>query len=249
VSERRARSTTRRGSPARGGSRRSAAKISILVVDDHTLVRQGVRTLLEGEQGLVVVGEAADGREAVALAERLRPDVVLMDVAMPGLNGVEATRQILASAPGTCVLMLSAHSDEEYVARAMELGAAGYVLKQSAFADLAETIRRAWAGGTQARPAAAPLPQRVGGGKLPSGSDAAALGRATLTPRQAEVLQLVAEGKGNKEIAVALGIRVKTVEKHRQSLMTKLDIHDVAGLTRYAIEIGCIEGRNRSSIS
>lgn len=221
-------------------------KISVLLVDDHTLIRQGVRVLLEAEDDIVVVGEAEDGREAVAMVAKLRPAVVVMDIAMPQLNGLEATRQILDAAPQTRVLILSAHDDEEYVERVTGLGAAGYVLKQSSLEDLATAIRTASEGRTYSSPS---IPKR------PPRRDSATPGTpptplpTRLTAREAEVLQLVAEGKANKQTAAALHISIKTVEKHRQSLMTKLDIHDVAGLTRYAIAIGSIEGRNRSALA
>ena len=218
----------------------SPRKISTLLVDDHALIRQGVRVLLESEPDIAVVGEAADGRRAVAMVAKLRPDVVVMDIAMPMLNGIEATRQILDAAPATRVLILSAHGDEEYVERVTEIGAAGYVLKQSSLADLATAIRTASAGKLYVSPA---IERRRGD------RSGAAAAPALLTSREAEVLQLVAEGKANKQTAAELGISIKTVEKHRQSLMTKLDIHDVAGLTRYAIAVGSIEGRNRSETS
>lgn len=236
-------STTRRGQRV---ADRSVPRIKILLADDHALVRHGVRSLLDKEPDMLVVGEAADGREAVAMAAALRPDVVVMDLAMPGLNGLEATRQILECTPAARILILSAHSDEEYVARALALGVAGYVLKQSSLEDLGAAIRAARAGG---RWFSAELSQARGvavvgardGARPPSAP------KARLTAREAEVLQLVAEGKANKQTATALGISIKTVEKHRQSLMTKLDIHDVAGLTRYAIAAGIIEGRDQRS--
>jgi DNA-binding NarL/FixJ family response regulator len=222
----------------------------VILVDDHTLIRHGLRILLGAEADMEVVGEAQDGRQAVALAEQLRPDVVVMDIAMPLLNGLEATRQILEAAPGTRVLVLSAHSDEEYVDRATELGAAGYVLKQSSLQDLATAIRAARAGHVYVSPSVSRR-TRVGVARR-AGAPLAAPGTPAtlpLTSREAEVLQLVAEGKANKQTAAELGISIKTVEKHRQSLMTKLDIHDVAGLTRYAIAVGSIEGRDRSAIT
>jgi DNA-binding NarL/FixJ family response regulator len=228
------------------GSR--ATRITTLLVDDHTLIRQGVRVLLEAEDDIVVVGEAQDGRQAVEMALRLRPDVVVMDIAMPLLNGIEATRQILDALPKTRVLILSAHSDEEYVERVTGLGAAGYVLKQSSLEDLATAIRTARAGKLYVSPSISRGHRGVGGvtilrrrSPLPT--------PMPLTSREAEVLQLVAEGKANKQTAAELRISIKTVEKHRQHLMTKLDIHDVAGLTRYAIAIGSIEGRNRAVAS
>ena len=230
---------TRASKPApQATSRPPAGGISILLVDDHTIIRQGMQVLLDAEDDLVVVGQAQNGRQAVEMAIRLRPDVVVMDIAMPMLNGIEATRQILDSVPTTRVVVLSAHSDDEYVERVIELGAVGYVLKQSSLDDLASAIRVIHAGGTYASPSISRrLRQIAGRTRVPSA-------RMPLTPREAEVLQLVAEGKANKQTAAELRISIKTVEKHRQSLMTKLDIHDVAGLTRYAIAIGTIEGRD-----
>ncbi len=206
-----------------------------MLVDDHTVIRQGLRLLLDAEPDIEVVGEAEDGRQAVAAAVRQRPRVVVMDIAMPLLNGLEAARQILAAAPSTRVLILSAHNDPEYVARVMQLGAAGYILKQSSLEDLAAAIRTAAGGGTYVSPSVSRSRR--------AGPAAAARATARLTAREAEVLQLVAEGHANKQTAAYLGISVKTVEKHRSSLMAKLDIHDVAGLTRHAIAIGTIEGR------
>jgi len=229
----------------RGGGGGRGSRITILLVDDHALVRQGVRVLLEAEDDLLVVGEAPEGRQAVVLAAALLPDVVVMDIAMPLLNGIEATRQILEAVPTTKLLILSAHGDEEYVDRAMALGVAGYVLKQSSLEDLAAAIRAAHAGTRWFSPGLARGPEGRGAGPKVAAGGAAPLPRARLTSREAEILQLVAEGKANKQVATALGISIKTVEKHRQSLMCKLDLHDVAGLTRYAIEIGSIAGRDR----
>jgi DNA-binding NarL/FixJ family response regulator len=224
-------------------------KISILLVDDHTLIRQGLRVLLEAEADMAVVGEAQDGRQAVEMVVQLRPAVVVMDIAMPLLNGLEATRQILEAVPTTRVLILSAHSDEEYVERVTGLGAAGYVLKQSSLEDLASAIRTAHAGKTYVSPSISLRSRRRTSETPRRRSGVQPTTPMRLTSREAEVLQLVAEGKANKQTAAALGISIKTVEKHRQSLMTKLDIHDVAGLTRYAIAIGSIEGRDRSVMS
>ena len=233
--------------PARPRGAQSPKPISTLLVDDHTLIRQGVKVLLESEDDIVVVGEAADGRHAVEMVTRLHPDVVVMDIAMPLLNGIEATRQILDAAPATRILILSAHSDEEYIERVAELGAAGYVLKQSSLEDLATAIRTARADNFYVSPSITRRARRPIG-QTPGARNVAAR-PPRLTSREAEVLQLIAEGKANKESASALRISIKTVEKHRQSLMTKLDIHDVAGLTRYAIATGSIEGRNRSATS
>jgi DNA-binding NarL/FixJ family response regulator len=234
-------------SAGRRGAIAPAPKISILLVDDHTLIRQGVRALLEAEEEMVVVGEAEDGRQAVQMALVLRPDVVVMDIAMPLLNGIEATRQILAALPKTRVLVLSAHSDEEYVDRVTALGAAGYVLKQSSLAELATAIRTARAGRFYVSPRITRSTRRRTGG-LPGVGGGSPM-PTRLSTREAEVLQLVAEGKANKQTAALLGISIKTVEKHRNGLMQKLDIHDVAGLVRYAIAVGIIEGRNRSATS
>jgi DNA-binding NarL/FixJ family response regulator len=239
--------------PCRVGAAARPSKISTLLVDDHTLIRQGVRVLLEAEEDIAIVGEAEDGRQAVEMVRKLHPDVVVMDIAMPMLNGIEATRQILDAMPTTRVLILSAHADEEYVERVTELGAAGYVLKQSSLSDLATAIRTAWAGKNYVSPSISRRrPGRAGSGPGAgpgAGGEPATPTPLRLTAREAEVLQLVAEGKANKQTAAALRISIKTVEKHRQSLMSKLDIHDVAGLTRYAISIGSIEGRDRSAAS
>jgi two-component system, NarL family, nitrate/nitrite response regulator NarL len=223
-----------------------ATRTSVLLVDDHAVVREGIRNLLDREPGIVVVGEAKDGRQAVEMAKALDPDVVLMDIGMPGMNGIEATRQIREAAPRSRVLILSAHSDDHYIQEVTALGAVGFILKQSGLTELSRAIRETGKGGTvispvvrkrlfdpaQApRPGDAPRPKRV----------------PRLSSREAEVLQLIAEGKANKETAAELGISIKTVEKHRQRLMTKLDIHDVAGLTRYAVTAGIIEVRAHGS--
>ena len=239
--------TALRQTPLRRGAASAADRISVLLVDDHTLIRQGVRVLLQAEADIVVVGEAEDGRQAVEMTLRLHPEVVVMDIAMPLLNGLEATRQILAALPTTRVLVLSAHSDEEYVERVTALGAAGYVLKQSSLHDLATAIRTARAGRIYVSPSIVRHPRQKADG-TPGRRGAIAL-PARLSSREAEVLQLVVEGKANKQTAAELGISIKTVEKHRNGLMQKLDIHDVAGLVRYAIAVGNIEGRDRSPLS
>jgi DNA-binding NarL/FixJ family response regulator len=216
--------------------------IRVLLVEDHKVVRQGLRALLAVEHDIEVAGEVQDGREAVRLIEKLLPDVVIMDIAMPLLNGVEATRQILKLAPATRVLILSAHSDDEYVLQVIEAGAAGYLLKQTAANTLVMAIREAHRGGTYfSRSISKRLGElrerSMGRGNKPS------KGAVSLTSREREVLQLIAEGMGNKQTAAELGISIKTVEKHRQHLMSKLGIHDTAGLTRYAISAGIIETR------
>ena len=216
--------------------------ISVLLVEDHAIVREGLRILLSIEKDIEVTGEADNGREAIGLARRLRPDVIVMDIAMPLLNGLEATRQIIESLPGTKILILSAHSDEAYVERVMSLGAAGYLIKQTAAHVLPDAIRKVYRGNRFFSPTISRrLDQRQqrsqqGGLPLPAGKEL-----ARLTSRESEVLQLIAEGKANKETAGELGISIKTVEKHRQSLMNKLGIHDTAGLTRHAIAAGIIE--------
>lgn len=214
--------------------------ITVLLAEDHLIVREGLRALLKLEKDLKVVGEADNGREAVELAGKLCPDVAVMDIAMPLLNGMEATRQVLQASPSTKVLMLSAHSDDAYVDQVMALGASGYLIKQTASHVLPEAIREVH----QGRNFFSPEISRRRDNKTRKALDRGEAPRkapARLTSRETEVLQLIAEGKPNKETAELLHISVKTVEKHRQSLMEKLDIHDTAGLTRYAIASGIVE--------
>lgn len=234
--------------PRRRGGDSAARKITVMLVDDHTLIRQGVRVLLEAEADIVVVGEAEDGRHAVAMALDLHPDVVVMDIAMPLLNGLEATRQILRVLPATKILILSAHSDDEYVDQVIALGARGYLIKQSSALVLAKAIREVHKGNTFYSPS---IDKRRGDREKVSPQGAAGRpkkGNTKLTSREVEILQLIAEGKANKQTATELGISIKTVEKHRQRLMSKLDIHDTAGLTRYAIASGIIESGVRLTI-
>jgi len=212
--------------------------ITILLADDHTIVREGFRKMLELEPGFEIVGEASNGREAIALAAKLHPAVVLMDIAMPLLNGLESTRQILKGFPATRVLMLSAHSDYAYVQNALESGAVGFLLKQTSAHEVCRAIREINAGKTFFSPT---ITKQLNHQKSVNRDGLPNKQAVQLTSREMEVLQLIAEGKANKETASELGIAIKTVEKHREHLMQKLNIHDTAGLTRYAISAGVIE--------
>jgi DNA-binding NarL/FixJ family response regulator len=215
-------------------------KINVLLADDHTVVRQGLRSLLAAEEDIEIVGEAETGRQAVQMAKKLLPDVVVMDIAMPLLNGLEATRQITKELPSIKVLILSSYNDDEYVQQLTEAGAVGYLIKQSAANDLLKAIREAHKGNAFFSPS---ISRRL----LERYRQAFATGQPVrktaehLTSRESETLQLIAEGKANKQIAAELCISIKTVEKHRQQVMNKLNIHDVAGLTRYALSKGIID--------
>jgi DNA-binding NarL/FixJ family response regulator len=215
-------------------------RITILIVEDHAIVRQGLRRMLDLEADLEVVGEAQDGRQAIEMAKKFHPDVVLMDVAMPMLNGLEATRQVIKALPATKVLILSAHGDLAYVTNAMECGAAGFLLKQTSASEMYRAIREVHKGKTFFSPS---ISKRFDHFDPPPSGRSGTIKKATeLTSREMEVLQLVAEGKANKQTAAELGIGTKTVEKHREHLMQKLGIHNTAGLTRYAIFAGVIDG-------
>ena len=215
-------------------------RISVVLAEDHTIVREGLRALLEAEDDMEVIGEARTGREAVQLVKRLHPAVIVMDIAMPMLNGLEATRQILRDVPATRILILSAHGEDEYVEQLSMLGAAGYLLKQTSADFLARAIREVSKGKAFFSPAITSRLRHLEQGALDRGGRLRRRG-SQLTSREVEVLQLIAEGKANKQTAAELGISVKTVEKHRQQIMDKLDIHDTASLTRYAIAAGIIE--------
>jgi len=215
-------------------------RITVLLAEDHTIVREGFRKMLELEKDFEVVGEAQEGRQAVALAKKLRPAVVLMDIAMPRLNGLEATRQVIKTVPGTKVLILSAHNDDAYVKDAADAGAVGFLLKQTSAHVVCEAIREIQTGKTFFSPSVSRRCDRLNP-PSPGGPGSLHKKFTKLTSREVEVLQLIAEGKANKETAAELGIRLKTVEKHREHLMEKLNIHDTAGLTRYAIGAGIIE--------
>jgi len=214
--------------------------ITVLLADDHAIVRQGLSALLTTDGHFTMVGQARTGREAVEMERTLRPDVILMDIAMPVLNGLEATRQILTVNPAAKVIILSAHTDDEYIERMVEAGVAGFLEKQTSAEILAKAIREVASGKTFFSPSIARrLPNHAG---KPRDRDGLVKQNSSrLTSRESEVLQLVAEGSANKQVAAGLGISIKTVEKHRQHLMDKLNIHDTAGLTRYAIAAGVIE--------
>jgi DNA-binding NarL/FixJ family response regulator len=218
----------------------TAKQITVLLAEDHAIVRQGLCSLLLADGHFLVVGEARTGREAVEMARTLRPDVILMDIAMPVLNGLEATRQILAANPAAKVVVLSAHSDDVYVERMNEAGVVGFLEKQTSAEILTKAIHEVVAGHTFFSPAIARR-LRADHSKPRDRDGLLKAHGARLTSRESEVLQLVAEGSANKQVAAELGISIKTVEKHRQHLMDKLKIHDTAGLTRYAIAQGIVE--------
>jgi two-component system, NarL family, response regulator NreC len=211
--------------------------LRILLADDHTVVRQGLRKLLEERADWEVVGEAGDGREAVKLAEQLRPDVAVLDVAMPLLNGVEATRQIARRAPATRILVLSMHSDEAYVTQILKAGAIGYLLKDSADVDLLQAVAAVAGGKAFFSPAVARL--MLDDYVRPRGEHVVDR-YESLSDREREVFQLVAEGRTNKEIAALLFISPSTVETHRARIMEKLDLHSAAEIVLYAVRRGVI---------
>ena len=218
----------------------SKKRITVLLAEDHMVVREGFRKMLELEDDFEVVGEAEDGRQAVAMVKKLRPAVVLMDIAMPQLNGLEAARKILKAVPGTRILILTAHGDDAYVKNAAESGAVGFLLKQASARVLSKGIREVNKGHTFFGPFIAKLlPERERKSLDRAGRSKPRKGR--LTSREMEVFQLIAEGKANKQIAAELGIGIKTVETHREHIMEKLKLHGIAGLTRHAIEAGIIE--------
>ncbi|MFY9559067.1 MAG: response regulator transcription factor [Terriglobales bacterium] len=203
-------------------------KISVLLVDDHALVRQGFRRLLEDESDMKVVGEAGDGIKAVELAQQLKPHVIVMDCALPGINGLVAARRILEASPEIAILMLSMHSEETWVRQALDAGARGYILKSALELELPVAIRRVAAGETVLDPAVS-RPATLKGER-----------NAALTPRELEILQLIVEGKSNKEIADHLGLSANTVAVHRANIMDALGIHKTAELVVYAIRNGLV---------
>lgn len=217
--------------------------ISVLIAEDHTIVREGLRMLLEAEPDITVVGEAENGRVAISLCQKLKPDIVLMDITMPILNGIEATDIIINSVPNTKVIILSMYPDEEYIYKVLDAGASGFLVKKTASGDLLRAVREVNYGRAFFSP-------EVSKTVLDAYRDATktkgtehgytVLKQQQLTSREREILQLIAEGYTSKEIAKQLFISIKTVTSHRQNIIQKLDIHDIAGLTRYAIEKGLI---------
>jgi len=203
-------------------------KITVLLVDDHSLVRRGFRRMLEDEADMEVVGEAGNGEESIKLAKELHPQVVVMDCALPGMNGLQATRQIIEDSPDTAVLMLSMHSESTWVRQAVEAGARGYVLKNAMDLELGAAIRKVAAGETVFDPT---VEQR----SVLKGERSAAL-----TQRELEVLQMIVDGKSNKEIATVLELSANTVAVHRANIMNSLGIHKTAGLVVYAIRSGLV---------
>jgi DNA-binding NarL/FixJ family response regulator len=218
----------------------STKPITVLLAEDHVVVRQGLCTLLNEDGRFKIVSEVRTGRDAVKMAQALRPDVIVMDIAMAVLNGLEATRQILAANRAAKVLILSAYSDDEYIERMNEIGVAGFLEKQSSFELLIQAIQEVAKGNIFFSPEIARRLRRDPD-KLQHLHSLLKPKGTPLTSREVEVLQLVAEGAPNKRIAAELNLSIKTVEKHRQRLMDKLNIHDVAGLTRFAIKAGVIE--------
>jgi len=210
-------------------------KTRVILAEDHQLVRECLRAALEKESDIEVVDEARNGREAVSLASQKQPRVVVMDVVMPDLNGIEATRQILSASPNIKVLALSMHSDRRFVAGMLSAGASGYVLKDCAFEELAEAIRTVASDRTYLSPGIAGVVVEDYVKQLSSGGEQHI---SVLTPREREVAQLLAEGKSTKAVAIALHVSPKTIETHRRQIMDKLDIHSIAELTKFAIRAG-----------
>ncbi len=212
--------------------------IRVLLADDHTILREGIRSLLEDEPDMQVIGEAEDGMQAVKLTGQLEPDVVIMDIAMPLLNGLEATRQIRRNYPNVKVLILTMHENEEYIRQVLASGAMGYILKDAAARELLDAIRAVQRGEAILSPAVTRLviEDYLRWGELQPQNDA-----SILSPREREVLQLIAEGYTNKQIAEILSISIKTVQAHRANIMSKLDLHDRGELIKYAIQKKIIE--------
>jgi two-component system response regulator NreC len=210
--------------------------LNVFIVDDHNLVRSGIRALIENAPDLTVVGEAADGREAVEQIASLKPELVLMDVAMSGLNGIDAARQVHSALPQTRIIMLSMHEDRQYVFEALKAGAMGYVLKSAAFQDLMSAIDTVMSNRNYISPALSDTVMNDYIRRAQGEEKSTELGR--LSGREREVLQLIAEGNSSAEVGELLHISVRTVDTHRHNIMTKLEIHSIAGLTKFAIRHG-----------
>ncbi len=207
----------------------------ILIADDHEVVRRGIRAMLEGHPGWEVIGEAEDGREAVERVRKLKPDLVLLDIGMPNLNGIEAARQILANCPMTCILILTMHHSQQIVREVLGVGARGFLLKSDAGRDLVAAVEAVQHNKTFFT---SQVTEIVVEGYLNPDRKEEPARRNRLTPREREVVQLLAEGKTSKEVAVALNLSVKTAETHRTNIMRKLNLHSVADLTLYALRNG-----------
>jgi two-component system response regulator NreC len=210
--------------------------LNVFIVEDHTLVRSGIRALLEASPALAVVGEASNGRDAVEQIQILKPDLVLMDVAMAELNGIDAARQIHAALPSARIIMLSMHEDRQYVFESLKAGATGYVLKSAAFQDLMSAIETVMSNRNYISPALSDTVMNDYIRRAQGEEKGTELGR--LSGREREVLQLIAEGKSSAEVGELLHISVRTVDTHRHNIMTKLEIHSIAGLTKFAIRHG-----------
>jgi len=211
--------------------------IRILLADDHKIVRDGLRTLIGKEAGMEVIGEAENGRKALKMAEKIRPNVVIIDVTMPDMNGIEATKKMVTEIPGVKVIALSMHSDRRFVLGMLEAGASGYLMKDCAFDELAKAVRSVSTGQTYLSPSIVDVLVK---GYLDRVNEKLSVARSPLTEREREILQLLAEGRSSKEIAAHIGVSVKTVETHRRNMMQKLNMRSVAELTKYAIREGLI---------
>jgi two-component system, NarL family, response regulator NreC len=240
----------------------NTSSIKIILADDHRLMREGLRSLLEKEPGMETLAEADNGRSAVKLARELKPDVVVMDVSMPDLNGIEATRQIIKEAPAVKVLGLSMHADKHFITEMLKAGASGYLLKHCAFEELGHAIRSVGTGRIYLSPEITGVVIQDYIHTAHNSGSPCSVSDPALTSREREVLQLLAEGKSTRDIASCLNLSVKTIETHRQNMMDKLQLHSIAELTKYAIvegltELKCIvaqlpgknENRNATKIS
>lgn len=213
-------------------------KIKVLVADDHTILRQGIKALLDNQEGIEVIGEAKDGREALAIIEETLPDVILMDIAMPGLNGLEATRRIKKKFPRMKVLVLTMYTNEEYIFQILNAGANGYLVKETAFQDLISAIKAVYKNEAFMSPS---ISKKVINSYIKKAQDDEEKTCEILTTREREILQLIAEGNSSKKIAELLFISPKTVETHRTHIMDKLNIHNRTGLIKYAIRKGMVD--------